>query len=124
MLPVMVGALISMLEGLPALKYLYIGFPVALLLAAIWTSINTQRTLAEIHLRPGAIAVRSTLAAASPPDELHWYRLLDIRGSNSELKITVGYDIYHVEREFWPDFESLKSELAKTLYQSQDLQDI
>ena len=113
-----------MLEGLPALKYLYVGFPVALLLAAIWTTISTQRKLAEIHLRPDAIAVRSTLAAAAPPDELCWYRLLDIRGSNSELKITVGYDIYHVERKFWPDYESLKSELANTLYQTQDLQDI
>ena len=121
MLPVMIGALISMLEGLPVLQYLYVGFPLALGVAAIWTAINTERKLAEIHLRPDAIAVRTILGSASPPDELSWYRLLDVRSSDSEIKITVGYDIFQLEREYWPEFESLKSELTNTLYQSQDL---
>ncbi|GMQ83104.1 MAG: hypothetical protein BMS9Abin05_2583 [Rhodothermia bacterium] len=121
MLPVMIGALISMLERRPVLPYLYVGFPLALGVAAIWTTINSGRKLAEIHLRPDAIAVRTLLGSASPPDELSWYRLLDVRASDSEIKITVGYDIFNLEREYWPEFESLKSELTGTLYQSRGL---
>lgn len=121
MLPVMIGALMAMLEGLPVLQYLYVGFPLALGIAAIWTSIDSGRKLAEIHLRPDSIAVRTVMESAEPREPLSWFRLLDVRVLNSEIKITVGYDIFVLEREKWPDFELLKSELVKSLYPSQDL---
>ena len=46
MLPIMIGALVTVLQGLPALTYLIVGFPAALLRAGVWTLFQMQATVA------------------------------------------------------------------------------
>jgi len=124
MLPTMIGALLAMLQGLPALYFIYVGFPLALGIAAVWTIIQTGREVVEVHLRADAIAVRTVLAASVPREPLTWYRLLDVRPDAERIKITVGYDIYRIERTEWPEVNKLEIRLIEQHRASQALSDI
>lgn len=115
MLPVMIGALISMLEGLPALGFLYLGFPIAVVIASIWTYIFTQRHVAEIRIRSDAIAVRSVWDTATPARGITWVRLLDLSDGATKSTITAGYDMHTIYKSEWQDYESLFHELQGLL---------
>ena len=43
MLPIMIGALVTVLQGFPALTYLTVGFPAALVVSMLWTLANKKR---------------------------------------------------------------------------------
>lgn len=124
MLPVMIGALLAMVQGMPALYFLYAGFPLALGVAAAWTAVQTGREIVEVHLLADAVAVRSVLAAAKPMEPLTWYRLLDVRHDAGQIRITVGYDIYQIERKDWPQVNELEIRLNDQLRASRPLSDI
>ena len=124
MLPAMIGALLAMLQGMPALYFLYVGFPLAVGAAALWTAVQTGREIVEVHLLADAVAVRSVLAAAEPVEPLTWYRLLDVRHHAEEIRITVGYDIYRIERKDWPEANELEIRLTEQLRASRSPSDI
>jgi len=115
MIPVMIGALITMLEGYRVLQYLYIGFPLAVVLSAAWTSIFVQKHVAEIHVRPDAIGIRSVWEAASPKKDFTWVKLLDLDESATAIKLTAGYEIFTIHRSQWPEYNSLNETLKELL---------
>ncbi len=120
----MIGALIAMLEGMPALYFLYVGFPLALGAAAVWTVVQLGREIVEVHVRTDAVAVRSVLEAAKPMEPLAWYKLLDVRHDAEHIRITVGYDIYRIERKEWPEVSRLEIRLTEQLRASHSPSDI
>ncbi len=112
-LPVMMGALVSMLEGSPALYFLYAGLPIAIVLSAVWTYIRIQDEIVEIHIRPPAVSVRSLLEAARPSQKLVWYRLLDVRDGETDIQLTVGHDIYRLKKSDWEAPQDLVRQLQE-----------
>ncbi len=117
MLPVMIGALIAMLEGAPVLYFLYAGFPIAIILSAAWTYVRVQDEIVEIHIRPSAVALRSLLDASRPVHKLTWFRLLDVRDGETDIQLTVGRDLFRLQKSDWespPDLLRQLHELHDT----------
>jgi len=101
MLPVMIVTLVAMLEGQQVLSAIYVGFPVALSLAAAWTWIRIRDIIVEIHVGEDRIAVRSLYDAAMPEKDLHWSRLLDARRDGSRLSLQIGHEEFRLEEHDW-----------------------
>lgn len=106
MTPIMVGAAATVLQGLPALAYLIIGFPAALLVAALWTLFRMQATVAEIYVRPGAAAVRTVwdCLRARP---LRWTPIFELRAAATTLTLALGDTTYELDRAAWSEADSL-----------------
>ena len=104
-----------MLEGYRVLQYLYIGFPLAVVVAAAWTSIFVQKHVAEIHVRPDAIGIRSVWEAATPKKDFTWLKLLDLDESATAIKLTAAYEIHTIHRSEWPEYNDLKETLTDLL---------
>jgi len=115
MVPVMIGALLAMLQGQGALHFLYAGCPLALAVSAVWTTIQVRREPVEIHVRDGAVGVRTLMGAAAPSESISWFRLLDVRNRGDDIEILVGYDMYIVRRRHWTEFDVLSERLRRTL---------
>ena len=106
MLPIMIGALVTVLQGFPALTYLTVGFPAALVASMLWTLFRMHTTIAEIYLRPGAAAVRSVWEClhAHP---LHWMPIFELRTATTTLTLALGDTTYELDRTAWPDADLL-----------------
>lgn len=108
MLPVMIGALIAVLEGYPVLPFLTVGFPLALVLAMTWTVFQVFGTIAEVHVRPGAAAVRTVSEALrSPPPPLVWKPIFELRTASSMIVVALGDATYELPRQQWPEADAL-----------------
>jgi len=107
MLPVMVAALLAVLQGFPALVYLTVGFPVAALVAMVWTLFRMQTALAEIHVRPGAAAVVTVWRAAGSQQKLVWQPIYEIRSHAKEVSFGLGDASYELDRSRWPEADAL-----------------
>lgn len=105
-LPLMIGALVTVLQGYPALAYLTIGLPAVMAVAMGWTFFRMYATIVEIHVRPGAAAVRTiweTLRAAP----LRWGPIFELRTTKNTLTLALGDAAYELDRAAWPDAETL-----------------
>lgn len=111
-LPIMIGALLTVLQGYPALLYLVVGFPLAVLVAAIWTLFRMQATVAEIHVRPGAAAIRSIWDCVHN-HALRWVPIFEIRASEYNLTVALGDSTYELDRASWPDAEAVLASLQQ-----------
>lgn len=107
MLPVMIAALLAVLQGFPALVYLTVGFPIATLVAMLWTLFRMQAALAEIHVRPGAAAVVTVWRAAGSKQKLVWQPIYEIRTHAKEVSFGLGDANYELDRSRWPDADAL-----------------
>ena len=106
MLPVMVGGLVKVLQGYPALVYLIIGFPAALIVAAAWTFFRMHALIAEVHVRPGEAAVR-TVWESLRARPLRWTPIYELRAAQSSLTIALGDAAYELDRAAWPEADTL-----------------
>ncbi|GIV59702.1 hypothetical protein GQ464_003255 [Rhodocaloribacter litoris] len=111
-LPVMVGALLAVLQEAPALAYLTRGFPAALAVAMLWTHFRLRALPAEVQVVPGAAAVRTVWACArnEPPA---WFRILDLRLTPDALQVTLGYTPYTLPFDRWPEHDDLLAALQE-----------
>ena len=106
MVPIMIGSLVTVLQGLPALTYLTVGFPAALLLAVLWTLFQMQATVVEIFVRPGAAAVR-TVWESLRARPLRWMPIFELREASTTLTLALGDTTYELDRAAWPDADAL-----------------
>lgn len=107
MLPVMVAALLAVLQGFPALAYLTVGFPGAMVVAVLWTVFRMQATVTEIHIQPGAAAVVTVWQAAGKNRPLAWKPIYEIRTHTKEFSFGLGDASYELDRSRWPDADVL-----------------
>lgn len=112
MLPVMIGALIAILEGFSGLPFLTLGFPLALLMATAWTWYRVHATLAAISIRAGEASVHTvweTLRDPSPHALMQqdWLPIFEIRKGPSFLSVALGDATYTLERRDWPELDQL-----------------
>ncbi|NQV73548.1 hypothetical protein HQ496_10525 [bacterium] len=115
MLPVMIGTLVAMLQGFPVLSVLYIGFPIALLLAFFWTWVRLRSDICEILIFEHKIALRSIFSAAHPIEDLQWKLLIDLRGGIDSALLTVGLEQFTLNMSDWPEWSRLTEHLQSTL---------
>lgn len=104
MLPVMIGALFSMLQGFAALPYLTLGFPIALCCATAWTWLHVRRLICEIHIYEGSVAVRTLHEAAHPPTDVEWKRILAVTTKAGHADITLGLASIRLDQDSWPEW--------------------
>ena len=104
MIPVMIGALVSMLQGYAALPFLTVGFPVAAASALIWTWIRVRGVICEIHIHEESVAVRSLFDAALPSSDLEWKRIIDVDQEGLSASLTVGLSSFRIEQGDWPEW--------------------
>jgi hypothetical protein len=107
MLPLMIAALISVLQGFPVLQYLTIGFPLAIVIASLWTIFRMQASVAEIHVRPGSAAVVTVWRAVDAAPVLSWKPIYEIRTHAKEFSFGLGDASYELDRSDRPDADSL-----------------
>jgi hypothetical protein len=115
-LPVMIAALVSVLQARPALFYVYYGFPAALALAMLWTHFDVRMRTAEIHVRDGEVAFRSIWEAAGTPLPLEWETLFEVRRTPHSATIACGVRAVELDREAWPGFDDLLETLSSALH--------
>jgi len=111
MLPIMIGALIAVLQGFPALLYLTVGFPAAVLTAGTWTFYRMHATVAEIQVRPGAAAVR-TIWECLHDRPIRWVPIFELRTSGASLTAALGDASYELDRTAWPEADALLEALT------------
>lgn len=104
MLPVMIGALVSMLQGYAALPYLTVGFPIAIVCATTWTWIRIRGEACEVHIHGNSVAVRSLFEAALPSSELDWKRVINVESASGHVDVTLGLSSIRFEQEHWPEW--------------------
>lgn len=111
MLPVMIITVVAMLQGFPVLPVLYIAFPIAVVVAFIWTWIHLKSSVCEILVSGTSVAIRSRFAAAHPIEGLEWKRLLDIQSISGGLRLTLGLEQYSIFSSEWESWTMLKQTL-------------
>ncbi|MBT7400205.1 MAG: hypothetical protein HN774_03460 [Bacteroidetes Order II. Incertae sedis bacterium] len=120
MLPVMVGTLIGMLEGLPVLAFVYIGFPVALGVASLWTWIQITGQICEIAIHGDKVSIRTVHSASEPREQLPWKLLLNFEAGRDHAVITLGLEDYRLVRSHWEHWPELMMELQKSTFSAAD----
>ena len=112
MLPIMIGALIAVLEGFVVLPFLTVGFPLALVVASSWTLFQIFSTVVEVHVRPGSAAIRTmsqALRRPSPP--LRWKPIFELRTDAGAVVVALGDAAYELPRSRWPHADDLLEQL-------------
>jgi hypothetical protein len=121
MLPVMIGALVAMLEGLPALNFLFVGSPAAISTAAAWTWIRIRDDIVEvcISLDLDGVAVLSRHDASEPRHPQTWKRLFDIEvDRENRVILTVGHEEFRIDADRFPDVDRLVEDCRRVVYSS------
>lgn len=111
MLPVMIITLVAMLQGIPVLQVLYLGFPIAVVVAFIWTWIKLKNTVCEVLISGSSVAIRSKYAAAHPIEGLEWKRLIDVQTHGGGLRLTLGLEQFSLVSSEWEKWTLLKQTL-------------
>lgn len=104
MIPVMIGALVSMLQGFDALPYLTVGFPVAATCATIWTWVRVRGEVCEIHVHDDSVSIRSLFDAALPATPLEWKRVIDVERQPHMATVTIGLSSFRITQQDWPEW--------------------
>lgn len=111
-LPVMIGTLVGMLQGLPVLAFALVGFPAAVLAASAWTHFSLRRTPAEVRVTDYAAAVRSIWEVATNAPFRH-APVLDLRDTPRERTVTVGLSSYDLTKSEWREMPALTEALKQ-----------
>jgi hypothetical protein len=108
-LPVMIGALVTMLEGGRPLPFLTIGFPISLAVAWWWTASRLRTEIVELHVDGMHASFRSRwdVAVRRPPGA--GSAILDVRSSGVDLLVTIGLETILLRRTEWPDLDLVRS---------------
>ena len=107
MIPIMLGALTYMLTGRDPLRFLTMGFPVAMAVASAWTVFQLRRRVAEVTIRGEAVRILSAWQVAAEQDE-DWVSLLDVRRESSGLVVTLGHDSRQLLNADWPNLARME----------------
>lgn len=112
--PVMIGATAAALRGHSVLEYLVWGLPAALLTASLWTQFTLSSTTAEVHFRPGQVAVQSVHDVLYE-NPLDWHPLYNVRETRWHLELALGWDTQVCHQREWPDYEKLSAAAERAL---------
>ena len=107
MLPVMIGALVAMLQGRDALPFLLFGFPAAMAVAWFWTVQRLKGDIMEVEFHGSFVALRSAWEVATGYSAGIGSAVLDIRETQTGLIVTAGLDTHALGRLQFESFDEL-----------------
>jgi len=114
LLPVMIVALVTALQGYPVLGFLYYGFPLGMGIAWVWTWYVLHTTLATIIVGEETIAVRSVWQQAErETTSPNWELLFDLRHEKAHLTMSLGLQSYDLSLNQWHDADTLVKALIR-----------
>jgi len=119
MLPVMIAALITMLQGYPALHFVTVGFPIAAAVALAWTWIQVRSVVVEIHIQGPHVAFRTLFDAATPPSVSSWHHIINVEQEPERTIVTLGLDSTVLYPEEWADWTEVVAALHSGYMASQ-----
>lgn len=108
--PLMIGATMSVLQSQDPLPYLTMGLPGAVALALTWTRFRLGSTPAALQIRGPQVAilsVRDVLRDAEP----NWQPLFDVRVAPDAIHVTLGHDADTLRHTEWPEQDALADAL-------------
>ena len=108
-LPVMIGALVTMLDGGRPLPFLLYGFPLSLVVAWWWTASTLRATVVEVWIDDGLASYRSRWDVAIRRPRRPGSAVIDVRRSGGDLLLTIGLDTISLVRAQWPDHTRIES---------------
>jgi hypothetical protein len=111
MLPVMIGALVSMLGQSDPLPYLLFGFPAAAVVSWFWTVQRLKTSIVEVEFLDSFVSVRSAWDHASGRQGTPPSAVIDVRRAAGELSLTVGLDTVRLVGRDFERFEELSARL-------------
>lgn len=119
MLPVMIGALVAMLEGMPALRYVTVGSPIAIGIASIWTWIRVRDDVVEVCIstEKQGVSVYSRHDAASPRRPVSLMRLFNVQfDSEDRVVLTLGHEEFRLDPDGFPEIDDLIADCRGVMY--------
>jgi hypothetical protein len=116
-LPVMVAALVAVLQQRPVLPYVYYAFPAAVVMAVIWTHFEVRFRIVEVHIRAGFVALRSQWEAADPPAAVDWEPLFEVRRAQTYLTVAAGSQAVEFHLDDWPEGDAMAGDLRAALHE-------
>jgi hypothetical protein len=113
-MPLMIGATAAALQGHRVWGYLVWGLPSALIVATLWTHFRLSARPAELHVRPGQVAVRSVrdVIVDRPPD---WHPLYNVQSAPSEVEVSVGWRTHICRQRDWRHYDQLRQATKQAL---------
>jgi len=103
----MIGATAAALQEHQVWGYLVWGLPSALVIATLWTHFRLSSLPAEIHVRPGQVAIQS-IQDVLREQPLDWHPLNNVQVSPGELEISVGWSTEICQQQDWPNYPQLR----------------
>ena len=100
----------AVLQSAPALRYLTVGFPLAALVALLWTAYATLTAVAEVCIQPRAVALRTVWDCARNRPR-RWEPLLELRIASNAVQLAVPDTPYVLHQSSWPAFARLADAL-------------
>lgn len=109
-IPVMLGALTSVLLEQDPLYFVYWAAPVAIGSAIAWTHFHLQYRIAEIYVYEQYAAVRSVWDVVYGRD-LSWYPVFGAEQTPKGFRVSIGDRVYELRGDNWPQSEILLAKL-------------
>ncbi len=107
-LPVMIAALVTMLQGGRPLPFLLVWFPVSLAVAWFWTASRLRTEVVELSLGSTLVSFRTRWEVATQRPSRPGSALLDVRKSGHDLLLTIGHETIALPRLRWTDLDRIE----------------
>ena len=108
-LPVMIGALVTMLQGRAVLHFLLVWFPVAIVVAWAWTAMRLRGDVVELTFGDILVTTRTGWEVALGRAPKSSVAVLDVRRAGDDLLVTLGREPTRLLRSDWPDLDAIES---------------
>lgn len=108
-LPIMIAALVTMLQGGYPLPYLLYGFPASMVVAWWWTASRLRSEVAELILNGSLASVHSQWDVVTKRFPPAGSAILDVRRVRHDLHLTIGHETFVLRRSRWPDLHEIEA---------------
>lgn len=118
MMPVMIIAVIMVLQSRDPLPFVGWAAPAAVGAASAWTWFRMRSLIVEVVVTHNGAAALTILESLGRRSEFRIQRVFDVRPTSRGTQITVGLATYTLETDDWPEMKALTTALerAKAFY--------
>lgn len=106
-LPLMILAVVNAMYGHEILSFAFLGLPVALAAATLWTIYQLKAEMVLLWVAGPRAAVVSIWDHLHGQRPVEWQPVLDLRVAHDACYATIGDSRYEIERALWPEFEEI-----------------
>lgn len=111
MIPAMIVALVVVLQAGDVLQFIRWSFPIAMLVAAVWTSYRLRTVTVEIVVSPRGARALTAYEVLKRRKDLGMQRVFDIRRADAFVEVTIGLSLVRLQRADWSELTELLESL-------------